>query len=278
MSAASSTEQPSPSAAFDRVVVYVDDASAAPEVARKAAAIRAPAGTLHLCAVADTRRAMRAGVSAAAVADRMRRRAADALERAAAEGQPTTAALLEGSQSSCVLRKVREHEATLLALSAPDHPRTSGLLFGTVTYALLRDAPCSVLVVRPESWPEGGPKRLVVGVDGSSESTRAVAAARSLAERFGAELTLVVGLGGKLTQAAAVTDVHPAAVVDERAPVDALVDASERADLVVVGSRGRHGPAILGSVSERLAHRARSSVLVVRGASDASRRLITLTM
>jgi nucleotide-binding universal stress UspA family protein len=38
----------------------------------------------------------------------------------------------------------------------------------------------------------------------------------------------------------------------------------ESADLVVVGSRGLRGLKALGSVSERVAHQARSSVLVVR--------------
>jgi nucleotide-binding universal stress UspA family protein len=48
-------------------------------------------------------------------------------------------------------------------------------------------------------------------------------------------------------------------------PVDLLVAAAEDADLIVVGSRGLHGIASLGSVSERVAHHARCSVLVVRG-------------
>ena len=43
-----------------------------------------------------------------------------------------------------------------------------------------------------------------------------------------------------------------------------LVAASDSADLVVVGSRGLHGLKALGSVSERVANQARSSVLVVR--------------
>jgi nucleotide-binding universal stress UspA family protein len=46
--------------------------------------------------------------------------------------------------------------------------------------------------------------------------------------------------------------------------VNVLVSASESADLLVVGSRGLHGLKALGSVSERVAHQARSSVLVVR--------------
>jgi nucleotide-binding universal stress UspA family protein len=47
-------------------------------------------------------------------------------------------------------------------------------------------------------------------------------------------------------------------------PVAALVQASAEADLLVVGSRGLHGVAALGSVSERVGHLALSSVLVVR--------------
>jgi nucleotide-binding universal stress UspA family protein len=48
-------------------------------------------------------------------------------------------------------------------------------------------------------------------------------------------------------------------------PVRALVAAAADADLVVVGSRGLHGLKSLGSVSERVAHDARCSTLVVRG-------------
>ncbi len=59
--------------------------------------------------------------------------------------------------------------------------------------------------------------------------------------------------------------IHPHRVVTERRrPVEALVDAASRADLLVVGSRGAGGLRALGSVSERVAHRASSSVLVVR--------------
>lgn len=49
-------------------------------------------------------------------------------------------------------------------------------------------------------------------------------------------------------------------------PVRALVGASGIVDLVVVGSRGLHGLKALGSVSERVAHEAEGSVLVVREA------------
>jgi nucleotide-binding universal stress UspA family protein len=50
------------------------------------------------------------------------------------------------------------------------------------------------------------------------------------------------------------------------APVAALVEAAACADLLIVGSRGLHGLRALGSVSERVAHAASCSVLVVRTA------------
>ena len=56
---------------------------------------------------------------------------------------------------------------------------------------------------------------------------------------------------------------HALEHVDDH-PVSALLEAAETADLVVVGSRGLHGVKALGSVSERIAHRAKTSVLVVR--------------
>ena len=48
----------------------------------------------------------------------------------------------------------------------------------------------------------------------------------------------------------------------------ALTAASAGADLIVLGSRGLHGLKSLGSVSERVAHRAPCSTLIVRAARE----------
>jgi nucleotide-binding universal stress UspA family protein len=48
--------------------------------------------------------------------------------------------------------------------------------------------------------------------------------------------------------------------------VAALLERAREAALVVVGSRSLHGLRALGSVSERVAHRASCSVLVVHAA------------
>jgi nucleotide-binding universal stress UspA family protein len=46
--------------------------------------------------------------------------------------------------------------------------------------------------------------------------------------------------------------------------VDALTRVGEGVDLIVMGARGLRGAKALGSVSERVAHKASASVLVVR--------------
>lgn len=252
------------SSVFDRIVVGVDDTPESLEAARQAAVLRAPVGALHLLAVADVAKAAHAGFAARAAAEQLLTEARSALEGATAAVAPTTSALVTGRPVPVLLERLRSYGATLLVLGCHEHRRSVGLVFGTVGSVLLREAPCSVLVARRGSWPEGHPERIVVGVDGSPASTRAVEVARMLGDRFGSRVALVVALGGKLREATAVVAAYPDASVEDRSPVDALVSASRSADLVVVGSRGLHGLRALGSVSERVAHRAHASVLVVR--------------
>ena len=249
---------------FDRIVVSIDDTPEGVEAARQAAVLRLPDGRLHLLAAIHTATAAQAGFAARGFADQMLTGARAALEQAAATTRPTTHTLLDGRPAPLILQRLRRHRATLLVIGCHDHRRSAGLLVGALEPVLLREAPCSVLVARRDSWPERGPERIVVGVDGSPESMRAVEVARALAARFDARLGLVVGRGGKLRDASTVTSTYPEALVDDRPPVDALVAASGSADLVVVGSRGLHGLQAIGSVSERVAHRAHASVLVVR--------------
>jgi nucleotide-binding universal stress UspA family protein len=113
------------------------------------------------------------------------------------------------------------------------------------------------------------PQRILVGVDGSAQSLAALAAAAELAQRLGSTVRVLAATGGKAIPEGESWSER----VDEWAPGDPvvnLVDASIQADLVVMGSRGLHGARSLGSVSERVAHRAHSSVLVVRGSGGTS--------
>ena len=106
------------------------------------------------------------------------------------------------------------------------------------------------------------PRRVVVGIDGSPPSLVALAAADELGARLGSTLLVVSTTDG--------ASPRPEGTWTERVdswdagdPAGALVERSREADLVVVGPRGLHGLRAIGSVSERVAHHARCSVLVV---------------
>ena len=116
-----------------------------------------------------------------------------------------------------------------------------------------------------QSWK---PESVVVGLDGSASALAALATTNELATRLGATVEVVSATGDESTSpdstwADKVTNWDPAH------PVAALVERSRKADLIVVGSRGLHGLRALGSTSERVAHQAHCSVLVVHQASPA---------
>ena len=141
----------------------------------------------------------------------------------------------------------------------------AGFVLGSTANEVIRKLPCSVLIARRRSEGDEFPNKVVVGVDGSPESAAAYAVARQLSERFNAELWPVVAHGGKAVDRRLIDLIiegQREELQDE--PVAALVAAAAGADLLVVGSRGLHGLKALGSVSERVAHQAASSVLIVR--------------
>lgn len=253
------------SSVCERIVCGIDETPESLEAALQAARLRAPGGSLVLVAVADIALAAQAGWAAVRAADQIWHACEEALRRAEALAQPTSYRIVKGRPYLALLGQIERERATLVALGTHGHRRAAGLSFGTVGTTVLRDAPRSVLVARPQPSGGGPPRRIVLGVDGSPQAAGAAAVARELGARFDAELRVVTGLGGKPVDVAVVSELYPDAELDPRPPVDAIVDRSEAADLLVVGSRGLHGWRALGSVSERVAHQARCSVLVVRG-------------
>ncbi len=137
------------------------------------------------------------------------------------------------------------------------------------------------------------PHRIVVGVDGSDSSMRALDWALNQAELTSASVLVVaawhwpVALAWGIPLAppycpadeaepimadvlAPICSRHPGVKIESRIveghPAPALVDASRGSDLLVVGSRG-HGEfagMLLGSVSEHCVSNAACPVLVVR--------------
>ena len=199
------------------------------------------------------------------VADRLEHAAGSALADAAAIlGPHAELRRLQGLTVEVLLAEAERIEATLLAIGTHGHPRLEEIVLGGVAGELLHQAPCAVLVARPVRDPATFPRDIVVGIDGSDEAERAFEAARSLADRHHGTLRSVVAEGDKSVELGAIAQRHPRVEAVAAAPVQALVEASSGADLLVVGSRGLHGVRALGSVSERVAHEAPCSVLVVR--------------
>ena len=157
-----------------------------------------------------------------------------------------------------------ESHATLVAVGASAHSRPVGVLLGSVPTAMLHRAPCSVLVAR-RPWIEvSRPRSIVVGYDGSSGAGMALAAGRDLVTRFDATMRVVLAADAASIES---DELEGLAVDrDERDAVDVLIGASSGVDMLLVGSRGLRGVKAIGSVSERLGHRAPCSVLIVREA------------
>lgn len=258
-----STLSPATDGIFDRIVCGLDDSREALEAARQAARLRSPDGLLALAAVAPVDIAVHAGFAMSHVLDELDASAREALGRAVDTVHPDSTHLLAGDAVPSLLDEIKGFRATLVAVGPHGHSRAAGVLLGGVAATMLHDAPCSVLLARQPRQGEF-PSRVLAGVDGSDGSLAAAAVAKSIAERFGAELMVAVATGGKRIAIEPIVALTPYFISDPGKPVEALIGLAEDFDLIVLGSRGLHGFASLGSVSERVAHRASCSVLVVR--------------
>lgn len=184
-------------------------------------------------------------------------------------------------------------EAELMALGSDGRRAVARGLLGSVSSSLVRRASCPVAVIRDEDplmpHPEQAP--VLVGIDGSPASELATAIAFDEASRRGVELRALhtwsdvevfeyPGLDWPAIGAAAERDLaerlagwqerYPDVtvrrlIVCDR-PAHQLIEQSESAQLVVVGSHGRGGftGMLLGSVSNAVLHSVRMPVIVAR--------------
>jgi nucleotide-binding universal stress UspA family protein len=263
----SNRESEPPAEVFERVLVGVDGSEAGFEACRQAARLAKPGAAVEAVAVVHVAEAARTGPTAPRVANELRRDADSALEEAASIlGDRCRTRFVNGLVTEALLSEVETTDSTVLVVGSHGHRRMTEILVGGVTGELLHSAPCALLVARPPVDAATFPRSIVVGIDGSREAESALRAAERLAGRFDASLRVVVARRGKGVDLAGVhARARFAEEIDEE-PVDALVHAARGADLLVVGSRGLHGLRALGSVSERIAHQATCSVLVVREA------------
>lgn len=252
---------------FDRVVCGVDHSDAGLTAARVAGVITSPAGALTLVSATDSSVAVHAGWNMAQVLELLVVEARDALEQGRTEARPLHSLetkLMKGDPLRCLLAEIASQDATTVVVGSHGTSRATGIALGAVSTSLLHEALCSVLIARGAVDSTSWPRRIVVGVDGSTDSAKAVEAATTLAVRFDAEVRPIVATKDARLDLDAARRIAPSCEEHPEKALDVLNVASETADLVVVGSRGLRGIRALGSLSERLAHEARCSVLVVR--------------
>jgi nucleotide-binding universal stress UspA family protein len=251
---------------FDRIVVGVEESDESLVAVRQAGRLVEPDRRVILTAVADLALAVHGGWRATPVWEEIKGQARTALDAASAEAPEAETLLIDGEPGDALLKAARSQRADLMAVGTHGGSRAKGILLGSVATLMLHDAPCSVLVARASMDEAEFPRRIFMGIDGSASSAKAATVASALARRFGAAVTAVAACGGKKINLDELRAIEPRAEMDHRPPVEALIEraAEAGADLLVVGSRGLRGVSALGSVSERVAHRASCSVLVIR--------------
>ena len=251
---------------FARIVVGVDGTEWGFEALRQALVLAPKEDPiLHAVTVVDTAPAIRTGFHAAHFAELLTNEAEEA--RAAAETiigsrEGCSAVVVRGKPVDGLRRERDELQATLVALGGRRSSRFLGIMLGDTGTELVHDAACSLLLACPADDSAWRPHKIVVGFDSSTYALAALRSAEEIAEAHGGTVEVVSATGGKaIERDAGWTD--RVDTWDPRHPVAALVERSRTVDLVVIGSRGVHGVRTLGSVSERVAHQAHCTALVV---------------
>jgi len=204
--------------------------------------------------------------------------------------------LSEPSAARALQGVADELEAGLIVIGSSHHGRLGRVLPGSTAERLLHGSPCPVAIV-PNGYRDTERhdlQAIACGWDGSLEADAALAAAEELARRTSATLQIVrtfetptyyafpADLGMGYTESIKVArdaaqrtldervarlpaEVNARGELDEGLAVEALIAASQDADLLILGSRG-YGPlkaVLLGGVSAQVVREAACPVIVV---------------
>lgn len=206
-----------------------------------------------------------------------------ALRSLADAGFKAKAQYVVGSPAEVVARTATQGHADLVVMGSRGHTALKGLLFGSVTQAVLAASTAPLLVLREGPPPRAESLRVVIAVDGSRHGLAAVRAALALRAMFGPapRFRLLHVVDGPADGADLEAATAPALALFARAKVEAelvrlegrnvgdvIADylAAHPADLLAMGSHG-HGAlkaVLMGSVVTRVAARCKLPLLIAR--------------
>lgn len=208
--------------------------------------------------------------------------------------------LLEGSVAESILEAATSGQADLIVISSHGYSGLNRWLLGSVAERVLHSAPCPVLVIRSPQPP----RHVLIPLDGSALSERALEPGLDLAARLGGTATLLraipmldahlfdraekiePGMGRRMEQ-----DFHEAAenylrdlgaeharlgltinhIVTHTPAADSILRYAEThpVDVVAMSTHGRSGLGrwVYGSVTEKVLRGAPYSMLVIRPAT-----------
>jgi nucleotide-binding universal stress UspA family protein len=194
----------------------------------------------------------------------------------------TEVQLQAGDPAEALMAVAKEQDAELLVVGCRGQKRVRGALLGSVTSALMGEAPCPVVVVPPATvvpLDAASMQPVVCGVAGKDTDIALLRLAEDLARRLGGNLHAVHAYEEGALPASApgpqrkLNDMLHRSGVDARGTVlplpapEALnrIAREENGRLLVVGSRGRGEPHSVphGSVPTRLAAEGTIPVLVL---------------
>lgn len=279
------TDQLSPLARFDRILLASDASEFSAGAIRVAIAMAQKSGA-QLLAMTMVRTNPEYEAYAPELVRKAGQEASAHLEGVVAQAGPAgvkaTPVVCSGDDPYReICEQAEQHNVDLIVMGRRGRRGLARLMVGDATAKVIGYARCSVLVVprAGEMWKN----RILLGTDGSRYSDAAAVAAAKIAHCCAAPVTVVSALvpshsdkrqqeGRDAAQRTAELmrreglDVEGIALPGEADQV--VVDTAKQkgCDLIVVGTHGRtgFGKVLMGSVSERVVGRAECPVLVVK--------------
>ena len=264
---------------FEHIVCGVDGSRSAFEAVRQAGALAGIATTIEMVAVT-----YEVGSGPVDYALLTHERAEQALHKATD--------LLKGTPARVVTRTLRgnppwkalieqSQHADLLVIARHGHSRGGGMAYGSNATNLIHRGRIPLLVAAEPPSGQAFPGRILVAADGPGHPEDAVRVAGHIAAFApDSDITLLrldwsrrakrPAIAQSIAEVTELVGTEPVEIIVGGTPQRRIPEYAERegASLVVMGTRGLTGLHALRSVSERVAHEAPCSVLIVHRHDD----------